>query len=157
MLKPTKILVPTDFSRYSDRALKEAAAIAEEYGARMYVLHVVEERIGSALQDYYSDISISPATIKRRQGRLLRAAKTKMDKQLDRLRLAGQAKIETEARIGVPYKEILRFQEDNGVDLIVISSLGHAGVARFLIGSVARNVLKGSTCPVLLSKSEENG
>ena len=38
------------------------------------------------------------------------------------------------------------------IDLIVIASLGQSGIAKFLIGSVARNVLKGSKCPVLLTK-----
>jgi len=44
MLKPTKILVPTDFSGYSEAALRQAADIAEEYGSELHVLHVVEIR-----------------------------------------------------------------------------------------------------------------
>lgn len=156
MLRPTKILVPTDFSGYSDRAMKEAADIAAEYGAKMYVLHVVEEKIGSAFQDY-SAITISPTTIRRHQNKLVGAAKTRLEKQLARLSLPETLELETEVRIGVPYQEILGFQEEKGIDLIVLSSLGHSGVARFLIGSVARNVLKGSACPVLLSKGEGYG
>ena len=41
MLKPTKILVPTDFSEYSDKALKQAIDIAKQYNAEVYVLNVV--------------------------------------------------------------------------------------------------------------------
>ena len=55
-------------------------------------------------------------------------------------------------RRGVPYEEILKEAEEKGVDLIVIASLGRTGLAKYLIGSVARNVLKRAKCPVLLTK-----
>jgi len=45
MLKPTKILVPTDFSEYSDRALRQALDIARQYGATVYILHVLREEM----------------------------------------------------------------------------------------------------------------
>jgi universal stress protein A len=50
------------------------------------------------------------------------------------------------------YEEILKEGKEQGIDLIVIASLGRSGIAKYLIGSVARNVLKGSKCPVLLTK-----
>ena len=58
----------------------------------------------------------------------------------------------TNIRKGVPYDEILKEAKDERIDLIVISSLGKTGIAKYLIGSVARNVLKGAKCPVLLTK-----
>jgi nucleotide-binding universal stress UspA family protein len=60
--------------------------------------------------------------------------------------------VETNVRKGIPYDEILKEGKDKGIDLIVIASLGRSGIAKYLIGSVARNVLKGSKCPVLLTK-----
>jgi nucleotide-binding universal stress UspA family protein len=41
----TKILVPTDFSEYSDKALRQALDIALQYKAKVFVLHVVHEQI----------------------------------------------------------------------------------------------------------------
>jgi universal stress protein A len=153
MLKPTKILVPTDFSAHSDKALREALDLASEYGAEVYLLHVMEEKIGSAFQTDYPDISITPATIKRRQNKLVRMATGRLKKQLERVPPEAGVKTVCEVIPGVPYNAILRFQVENGIDLIVISSLGSTGLARFFIGGVARNVLKGSTCPVLLTKA----
>ena len=43
MLWPTKILVPTDFSEYSDRTLRQARDIVKQYGSKVNVLHVVRE------------------------------------------------------------------------------------------------------------------
>ena len=64
---PTKILVATDFSGYSDKALQQALDIAIEYKAKVYVSHVVHERIQRALTDDYSDITITSREIEIRK------------------------------------------------------------------------------------------
>ena len=60
--------------------------------------------------------------------------------------------VESEAVIGNTSEVILEEEEKKGIDLIVIASLGKTGLAKYLIGSVARNVLKAAKCPVLLTK-----
>lgn len=45
-----------------------------------------------------------------------------------------------------------RMKLQKGIDLIAIASLRRTGIAKYLIGSVARNVLKGTKCAVLLTK-----
>jgi nucleotide-binding universal stress UspA family protein len=152
MLKPTKILVPTDFSEYSDKALKQALDIASEHKAKVYVLHVVNERIHSALSDDYSDISITEKEISKLQKIITDKAKERLFKQVNKFPESKDVQLIQMVINGVPYEEILREQEKLGIDLIVIASLGRTGVARFLIGGVARNVLKGAKCPVLLTK-----
>jgi len=153
MLKPTKILVPTDFSGYSDIALKQALDIAAEYNAAVYVLHVVEERIHYAINEDYKD-EISVASINKLENQILRSAKSKIESQLDRVVHNKSIKIIPEVVIGKPYVEILRFQQEKKIDLVVISSLGHTGLSKYFIGGVARIVLKGTTCPVLLTKGD---
>jgi len=152
MLKPTKILVPTDFSEYSDKALKQAIDIASEYKAKVYVLHVVNERISSALSDDYSDISITEKDVLKYRKRMMDVAKGRLFKQIDKFPESRDIKLIQRVVSGTPYEEILREQEELGIDLIVIASLGRTGIARFLIGGVARNVLQGVKCPVLLTK-----
>jgi universal stress protein A len=152
MLKPTKILVPTDFSAYSDKALKQALDIAAEYGAQVYVLHVVDEKIHSALGEDYSDISITMKEIEKLRKGMMSKAKARMRKQVEKFPEAKNVEVIETVRNGVPNEEILREREDKGIDLVVIASLGRSGIAKYLIGSVARNVLKGAKCPVLLTK-----
>ena len=134
MLKPTKILVPTDFSEYSDRALGQALDIAKEYGAKVYVLHVL-------LEEVYFLGEFNDAE-----------AKKALQKQLDKFPQVKEVEVIADIRRGLHYEAILEEAEQQGIDLIVIASLGRSGIAKFLIGSVARNVLKGSKCPVLLTK-----
>lgn len=148
MLMPTKILVPTDFSGYSDVALNQALDIAQEYKAKVYVLHVVHEKIGHSIDDY----GLTPLSIKRMEARMINVAKKRLQKQIDRFPLAKVIDVSGEVLLGNPSEVILQVQAEKGIDLIIISSLGKTALGKYFIGSVARNVLKGATCPVLLTK-----
>jgi len=151
MLHPTKILVPTDFSKYADKALRQALDIAQEYRAKVYLIHVVPGEFRS-IADEYSDVSITEETLQHYEEKLVASARKKMEKQMTRLLGDRTIEVIREAVIGKPEEEIIRFQHEKGIDLVVISSLGKSGLSRYLIGSVARGVLKGTSCPVLLSK-----
>lgn len=153
MLKPTKILVPTDFSNYSRTALKQAIDIATEYSAEIHVLHVIEDKIHSFYDDELTGQTTSRETIRRIEKKEIKAAEEIMRRHLEKNVNNNTVKVFSKVIKGVPTTEILNFQRKNKIDLLVISSLGHGGLAEYFIGSVARNVLKGSTCPVLLTKT----
>lgn len=152
MLKPTKILVPTDFSRYSNIALKQAVDIAEEYGAELHILHVVEMKIHTMYEYEFAGKEASPEGIRDLESTRIRIAEGKMIEFKDQMGTGKQLKVFPRVIKGEPVTEILKYQKERGIDLIVISSLGHTGLAEYFTGSVARNVLKGATCPVLLTK-----
>jgi len=148
MLKPTKILVPSDFSDFSDKALRQGLDIALQYGAKVYLLHVINEEVRQCV-DFYC---ISLETVKEMEDQMVTSAGEQLQKQLEKFPQARGVEVIADTRKGVPYEEILREGQERGIDLIVIASLGRTGIGKYLIGSVARNVLKGSTCPVLLTK-----
>ena len=134
MLIPTKILVPTDFSEHSDRAFEQALDIAAQYGAKVYLVHVL-----NVIRSDFEDLA-------------RKEAEENLAKQLRRFPRATEIGVSVNIRSGVTYEEILKEGKENGIDLIVIASLGQSGIAKYWIGGVARNVLKGSKCPVLLTK-----
>lgn len=148
MLTPTQILVPTDFSAFSDKALQQALDIAKEYGSRVHVLHVVHEKLGHSIDDY----ELSAQSIKRVETKMVKGAQKRLERQITKFAEATGLEVSREVIIGNPSEAILRTQKEKGADLIIISSLGATGLGKYFIGSVARNVLKGSTCPVLLTK-----
>lgn len=117
-----QVLVATDFSPSSDRALEVAREYARGWGARLHVLHVVP-----LVQD--------PVPQPR----------------LDELaRAAGQGlPIQTAVVSGVPAAEIVRYAARHAIDLIVVGTHGRTGVSRTLLGSVAERVVRTSPCPVL--------
>jgi universal stress protein A len=148
MLKPTKILVPTDFSEYSDKALKQALDIAKQYNARVYLLHVVPPFRDFGGGDYVLNYEVIKAAEKQDEN----VSAERIKKQLEKFPQAQEVEVVTDIIRGLAYEEILKEADEKGIDLIVIASLGQSGLAKYIIGSVARNVLRGAKCPVLLTK-----
>ncbi len=149
MLMPTKILVPTDFSEHSDKALRQALDIAKQYKAKVHVLHVIHERMEDRIDDYGLTY---PSYVKDIETKMIEGAKAQLQKQIDKFPQAKEVGVVSEVAIGNASEAILEEATKKGIDLIVIASLGRTGLAKYLIGSVARNVLKASKCHVLLTK-----
>jgi universal stress protein A len=150
MFAPKKILVPTDFSVYADNALKQAIDIAKQNNAKIYLFHVIDDGFQQCTVDYClneGDVQrILQESIKNSQDKLQQEAKKVMDSN-------SGIEIVYEAIRGVPYEEIIREQEEKGIDLIVIASHGKTGILKNLLGGVADKVMKRAKCPVLLVRS----
>jgi universal stress protein A len=148
MFGPTKILVPTDFSENSDKALQQAFDIAYQYKARIYLFHVVDDFVQQCAVDYCLD----NATVDQLKADMLSKGKEKMLKELEKFSQVKNVEVIVEVGHGKPYEAILNEVKNKGIDLIVLASLGKSGIARIIIGSVARHVLREAPCPVLLTK-----
>jgi universal stress protein A len=146
MFSPKKVLVPTDFSEFSDDALSEAVDIAQQYKATIYLFHVLSIRRTCGV-DYCMSSDVMEDV--RREG--LRYAEEMMQKQLEKIGRTKGVEIVTDVREGAPiYEEILDEQKAKGADLIVIASHGMTGLLHHLMGSVADKVIRSATCPVYL-------
>ncbi len=149
MLKPTRILVPSDFSKYADRALTQGLDIAQQYSAKLFVLHVIHEDIYRSILEFaFLDEKVRQTT----KDRAAALAEGSLQKQLDQFSQSKSLEVVSHVRWGIPYEEILKEEIEEEIDLIVIATLGTSAIAKYFIGNVARNVLKGSKCPVLLTK-----
>lgn len=148
MFSPKKILVPMDFSKYSDRALNEAIDIAKKYGARIYLLHVIDEHIQQCSVDY----RLSEGVVRKLQRNSIKASREKLQEESDEIKAGKNVDIIFDVKEGVPAEEILSEQKKKGIDLIVMSSHGKTGLLKQLIGNVTDKVVKGATCPVVVVK-----
>jgi universal stress protein A len=148
MFKPKKILVPTDFSEYSSKALQKALDIAKEEGSEILLFHVIHNDFQTCVVDYCFTVD----EIESIKSRMFAVSKENMQKELDKFPLSKEVKVSAEVRNGIPYEEILKFQEEKGADLIVISSHGRSAIKTYLMGSVTSRVLKRAKCEVLLVK-----
>jgi len=146
MFKPTKILVPTDFSSHADKALQAALDMAQEFKANLLLVHVVHETIRHCGGDY----CLSDDLMRQMEEGVLSGARDALRKQLENFPQARNVQVTTEVRRGFPAEEIVKVQEEKGADLIVISPLGRTGLAKYFVGSVTSNVVKGATCSVLV-------
>lgn len=141
-----RILVPIDFSDHSRQALLYAKALAENYGARLQLLHVVEDlRYPSFyMAERFAYFDIRPDVATRAQQELEQF-----------FREAEGPKVAADLHIieGGAAHEIVKFTEKNASDLIVIATHGLTGLEHFLMGSVAENVVRRAPCPVLTVKT----
>lgn len=145
MFTPKAILVPTDFSEFSDRAVRQAVDIAEQHNAKVYLLHVVDK-----LQQCAIDYCIPLETMMKVQSDSEKEAAKKMQQEADKILKTKKIDLVFDVKSGTPYEEILKEQQERTADLIVIASHGRTGILKNLIGSVAERVMREAKCPVLL-------
>ncbi|HVN97811.1 MAG TPA: universal stress protein [Syntrophorhabdaceae bacterium] len=149
MFTPKRILVPTDFSAYSDKALEQAIDLSKQYKSTIYLIHVVDI-IRQCSMDYCMD----PRTLEILEKDSMAMAERMLKEQVDRIPESKSVDIKRDIRKGgPPSEEILRIQAANQIDLIVIASHGKTGLLHHLIGSVAEKVTRGAKCPVLLVRA----
>jgi universal stress protein A len=150
MIDLHRILVPTDFSKQSQNALKYAVAFAEKFGAELYLLHVVQD-----LAVFIPDmITVAPPVVPTVK-QLTDAVYVAFDRLIEENHLTGLA-IHREVREGSPFVEIIRFASEENMDLIVLSTHGHTGLAHVLLGSVTEKVVRKAPCPILTVHDPEH-
>lgn len=149
MFEPKKILVPTDFSASSDKAIQEAIDIAEKFHSKVYVLHVIEKGVQQCAADY----CMPDEVFEQFEHESINASTQRMQQEVSKLRNADAVDITYDVKKGVPYDEILNEQKQNDIDLIVMPSHGHSGILHFKLGSVADKVVKKAAAQVLLVKT----
>lgn len=135
-----RILVPTDFSRSSLKAIDYAVDLAKEHGAEVIIVHVIEP-MSYAVPRYLPEPTA-----------LLEEQRQESLKELDRLvdRVEPQwQKCRAEVHLGVVYDVIAQLAGKLKADLIVVSTHGRTGLAHLLIGSVAERIVRLAPCPVL--------
>jgi len=147
MFAPKKILVPTDFSEHSDRALKQAVDLAATFNAKVYLLHVIED-----LQQCAVDYCLTTAVIEGYRKQSQQAASENLAREVKAIEAAKGVDIVFDIKYGTPYQTILKEQEDKEIDLIVIGSHGRTGLLHNLLGGVAERIVRGAKCQVLLVK-----
>jgi nucleotide-binding universal stress UspA family protein len=142
---PRHILVATDGSRQSRRAVRVAAALAKACGARLTGLHVVAPYFEAGRSTAVAALPGFRRAVERAADRGLRdfARET---------RALGQSARALSIVGGEPWKDILRAARAHRCDLIVMASHGRRGLAGVLLGSETRKVLTHSKIPVLVCR-----
>jgi nucleotide-binding universal stress UspA family protein len=150
MIDLRRILVPTDFSKHSQNALRYATAFAEKFTAELYLLHVVQD-----LSVFIPDaVNVTPLVTPPVE-QLLASVRTALERVIDENQLR-RFKVTAEASEGAPFYEIIRFAREKEIDLIIMGTHGHSGLAHVLMGSVAEKVVRKAPCPVLTVRDPEH-
>ena len=151
------ILVPTDFSEHAQRAFERAFDLAEQLGAKLYLLHVqTESFLRTAVKEGLLDGASTDEELQEAVIQLIEERFSQTVCAVDR----SQVAIEHASRRGDPDALIPAYAHEVGADLIVIGQRG-AGfideVRAAVIGSVTGGVIRKSPCPVMVVKLEHQG
>lgn len=133
-----KVLFATDFDEVGVRAAQKAKKIADENGADLILVHVVEPIPAYAYPGFagFAEVELS----------IREQAQKELDDLADELGVDGQHRF---IEFGSTKNEILRVAKEHQIDLIVTGSHGKHGLS-LLMGSTANAILHGAECDVLI-------
>jgi nucleotide-binding universal stress UspA family protein len=138
-LNPRSVLMATDFSEASEKALRHSLAIARLYGSKFCLAHVISS-VGLTLA--------GPDAIAACEGAVLRETAA-----------LREWLVRTEALAGIQYRFVVRRGElwpelreiirQESADLLVVGTHGRHGIAKLFFGSIAEQIFRQADCPVL--------
>ena len=136
-----KILIPLDGSELSEQALGETLSLTPAQ-RELVILHVnPAPLLGPA--------AWSSADLTAIRSQESTAARSYLHRRAQELRDEGH-QVTAEVLEGDPADVILDYAEEQGIDLIVMTSRGRSGLGRFLLGSVADKVVRHAPCAVMV-------
>ena len=147
----THILVPVDGSPTSDRGLEEAVKLARLTGARLRLMHVVDQLVYSAGMEGFGAMTADLIPLLREGGeKVLKTAKARVE--------ASGVPVETalfDSFAGRVCDLVVAEATNWHADLIVLGTHGRRGVGRVFMGSDAEQIVRLAPTPVLLVRGNE--
>jgi nucleotide-binding universal stress UspA family protein len=140
-----KIMIATDGSDASKKAAKVGIEIASRSKGIVTAIYVVDIIRLSHIPGYAAFPGLKEKLLLLMEKEGLEATEDVEDMAKD----AGIACQKIIAR-GEPSEELLRISKENGIDMLIMGSIGRTGLDKILLGSVAEKVVRDSTVPVLL-------
>ena len=144
-----RILLPLDGSAMSEQALPIAVNHVKCFKSELVLFRVI-----SPLTKSYRTGMATVSAIERAEEQLRVMTNDYLEKIATSLREDG-LEVSVVTRIGVPYKEIIGFSEQNDIDLIVMCTRGESGFTRWLLGSNTDRVIRGTRVPVFVVPAVE--
>jgi nucleotide-binding universal stress UspA family protein len=142
MLNFNIIVVTTDLSEYSLRALPYAVGLAERFEAKLKILCINEPTVP------ISDVAWTGIDVHATDNALLTEARRALDKIVSE-QVPRDLDVESKVITGNPVEGIIEFAREQNADLLVMCTHGRTGLSHVLMGSTAEAVVRRAPCPVL--------
>lgn len=141
------ILVPIDFSVTAEKALAYAMPFAEQFGAKLTLVHIMELPLRPLEYGFYE---LNSADHDRTIQEKLEAVRR------ERIPATLPEPATTQIRTGIPWLEICNLAKEIKADLIILTTHGYTGLKRVFLGSTAERVVRHAPCPVLVVREKEH-
>ena len=149
MITQKNILVPSDFSECSSQAPRYGLELARKFDATLHLVHVVQD---PATQPWAAEGFAIPLLEVTEEW--LKEAETRLTASVPE---AERPRVRVSSLLGAVYAEVLRYAQNEEIDLIVMGTHGRGGVSHLLLGSIAEKMVRRSPCPVLTVRHPQHG
>lgn len=149
MIALKNVLVATDFGEPAEMALRYGRELARTFGAKLHVLHVVQD-LGIYLSAQEYATSVGRLQVEVEESARARAHRLVSDE--DRQVLRAEVTVVTNMSAA---QAIVSYARDRQIDLVIAGTHGRGKVAKLIIGSVAEKVARTAPCPVLVVRHPE--
>lgn len=143
------IIVPLDGSPVAEQALPLALSLLDTYEGDLHLVQVVTNYL---VPPYGLDYQVGETF----RDIALREAHEYLEKVRQQVEGETSRSISIKVIEGLVAENILDFADFQNADVIVMATHGRSGVGRWVFGSIAERVLRGSKCPVLLVRAQED-
>jgi nucleotide-binding universal stress UspA family protein len=140
------ILIPTDGSEVSTKAIQAGVTLAREMGAKVTGFHAVEP----PMHVYKDGFSVAPEALAEFERRSREYAERSMEEIGNAAKAAGVTFEPLVVRSVWPHQAIIDAATQKKCDAICMGSHGHRGLAGLVLGSVTNKVLTHSSVPVVV-------
>ena len=149
----TRILYPTDFSDVSKKALEYVKKLKEAGTREVIIVHIIDERqiVRFPVMKIAWDRERLNNVATELQEHLEKNTKEELKTVESELKRVG-FNVKVIMRIGSPFREILRVEDEEDVSAIVIGSHGKSNIKEMFLGSVSENAIRYCKKPVLVVK-----
>jgi nucleotide-binding universal stress UspA family protein len=141
------ILVPTDFSQLSLKALAYGAALARQFDATLWLLHIIEPIAP------FTGLESVPITIDTEQQTA--DAEAQMA-EFAATHVPSDVSVSSLIRHGSAVREIADFAKTENIDLVIASTHRHNRIARALFGGISERIIHNAPCPILIVHEQEH-
>ena len=146
-----RILVPYDFSKYSNAAVEKGLRLARLYGARMWILYVIEQvAFPGLMESWRKHVEKEVPALQEEMRRTLNT-QVGLDKIKD-----VDIQVQVVQGDGKAHRKICSFVEETEIDLVVMGTYGLSGVEKVLLGSTTERVIRLASCPVMAFRIRES-
>lgn len=142
MARINNILYPVDFTEHHAKVLPLVKEMVEKLGATLHTLHVVED-LG-----HYANFFVPHPSLDKMENDLKSGALRKMEEFVQK-HFEGISGVTAEVLNGDPAVEVIKYAQENDIDLIITATHGRKGLEHAIFGSVAENIVRNSPMPVM--------
>lgn len=154
----SRIVVPYDGSRYSEKAISHAVELAKAFGgSEVILLHVIQEipvpplYLGTLRSRRTGETTTAQAYFKEVYQEMKRDMLNALERKKGEYEKSG-VRMAIRVVVGSPADKIVEYAKDESVELIVIGRAGAKGISKLFksLGSVSRAVSERAPCPVII-------